>query len=577
MRLIFFSFILVFTTNHANAQTALRLEQGWNDSDREAAYTLYEGSQIMPLRWFSALEMPGSQSKLIDNVAAYGLVPNELVRASSGLPMGLTGGEDLETGALYGETKWVGLNCTACHSGLLEISGKKVLIEGGQGLFDIQKFENDINASVSATLVDTSKLERLARSLGGANTKSLEKNLKLFAEEFGGWTNRNHHLYDSNQLEILNGPGRMDGLGGGTNDLLCHMTDRMGVALMKNAVTDPANCESAQPAVSLPHLWGIPHQDFVQWNGAVHASLGRNYGQSTATYGKNWVEIGAGLKPRMRSTANVEGLFALEKLYEKLESPRWTQLVALGIAEPLKADRVERGNELFIKNCVSCHAIQPESTAPNSFGNSYWKVSVTAQADVGTDSAYLAANGARRAVIPWALRSYFRNLFGDSSIDSENKGSAADFRSFTIGALILQYFDLHSTTPEVRTVLTNCRDSSFVQRSIGLKSRSLEGVIFTAPFLHNGSVPTLADLLEPANKRPKQFYVGCRKYDLAKVGYDCDASNASFVFDTTQYTNGNAGHEYGTRLSSESKLDVIEFMKSLNPPALPSPQNPACH
>ncbi len=87
------------------------------------------------------------------------------------------------------------------------------------------------------------------------------------------------------------------------------------------------------------------------------------------------------------------------------------------------------------------------------------------------------------------------------------------------------------------------------------KARPLNGIWATAPYLHNGSVPTLYDLLLPASPtpndpkemtyRPKTFYVGSREFDPKKVGFRTDTNGGSgFFFDTTLPSNSNAGHEY---------------------------------
>jgi hypothetical protein len=90
-----------------------------------------------------------------------------------------------------------------------------------------------------------------------------------------------------------------------------------------------------------------------------------------------------------------------------------------------------------------------------------------------------------------------------------------------------------------------------------------------APYLHNGSVPTLRDLLNPATKRPKQFYRGYDVYDPKNVGFisnvPTEKTRKYFAFDTALPGNGNAGHEgaaYGTELSAADKDALIEFLKT---------------
>src|SRR5439155_20682065 len=74
----------------------------------------------------------------------------------------------------------------------------------------------------------------------------------------------------------------------------------------------------------------------------------------------------------------------------------------------------------------------------------------------------------------------------------------------------------------------------------GYIARPLNGVWATAPYLHNGSVPTLDDLLKPAADRPQKFLVGYRVYDADKLGYVCDPAKVPedirkglFEYDTT--------------------------------------------
>ena len=97
---------------------------------------------------------------------------------------------------------------------------------------------------------------------------------------------------------------------------------------------------------------------------------------------------------------------------------------------------------------------------------------------------------------------------------------------------------------------------------LAYKARPLNGAWASAPYLHNGSVPTLYDLLRPANQRPTRFAVGRWEYDPKKVGYVSDGE-IPFVVDTTLSGNRNSGHEYGTKLSEEERWALVEYLKSL--------------
>jgi hypothetical protein len=94
-------------------------------------------------------------------------------------------------------------------------------------------------------------------------------------------------------------------------------------------------------------------------------------------------------------------------------------------------------------------------------------------------------------------------------------------------------------------------------------ARPLTGVWATAPYLHNGSVPTLWHLLHPT-QRPTKFIVGNREYDPARLGYSTGGSG--WTFDTSQPGNSNIGHagdKYGTNLTEDQKAALLEYLKTI--------------
>jgi mono/diheme cytochrome c family protein len=105
-----------------------------------------------------------------------------------------------------------------------------------------------------------------------------------------------------------------------------------------------------------------------------------------------------------------------------------------------------------------------------------------------------------------------------------------------------------------------------LQGAQGYVARPLIGLWLLAPYLHNGSVPTLRDLLAPPWQRPKLFYKGVDLVDLQAVGFVATGPEAEadgFRFDTSLKGNGNGGHAYGTSLSEEDKAALLEFLKTL--------------
>lgn len=107
------------------------------------------------------------------------------------------------------------------------------------------------------------------------------------------------------------------------------------------------------------------------------------------------------------------------------------------------------------------------------------------------------------------------------------------------------------------------------RKTFGYANMPLDGIWLRAPYLHNGSVPSLRDLLEPAAQRPKQFYRGNDVYDQGKLGFVSDRAEQGgrsfFAYDTTRRGNSSAGHEgkrYGTELGAGDKDALVEFMKT---------------
>jgi hypothetical protein len=95
------------------------------------------------------------------------------------------------------------------------------------------------------------------------------------------------------------------------------------------------------------------------------------------------------------------------------------------------------------------------------------------------------------------------------------------------------------------------------------RARPLNGVWATGPFLHNGSVPSLAALLLPPAERPASFYVGQREIDPVNVGFVDAEGPRTMLYDTSIPGNSNSGHTYGTALSAADKEALVEFMKIL--------------
>lgn len=107
---------------------------------------------------------------------------------------------------------------------------------------------------------------------------------------------------------------------------------------------------------------------------------------------------------------------------------------------------------------------------------------------------------------------------------------------------------------------------SHFRKTGGYANHPLDGIWLRGPFLHNGSVPTLRDLLNAPEARPTVFYRGYDVYDQARVGFVSDVPRADgrdfSKYDTSVPGNGNGGHVYGTTLSDADKAALVEHLKT---------------
>lgn len=181
---------------------------------------------------------------------------------------------------------------------------------------------------------------------------------------------------------------------------------------------------------------------------------------------------------------------------------------------PIDAALAERGKPLFQANCANCHQKGGELTLH--------PIDLTV---VGTDP--------HRA-----------NQWTQSQVD-EWKEMAAEYQ---------------------RKYDAKWNFDTFAKNN-GYVAVLLDGIWVRGPYLHNGSVPSLRDLLNPPEQRPKTFYRGYDLLDGHNVGYVSNLSAVGgtrfFLYDTTLTGNGNGGHLYGTTLPAADKEALLEYLKTL--------------
>jgi len=100
----------------------------------------------------------------------------------------------------------------------------------------------------------------------------------------------------------------------------------------------------------------------------------------------------------------------------------------------------------------------------------------------------------------------------------------------------------------------------------GYVAAFLDGIWLRAPYLHNGSVPSLRDLLEPAAQRPTTFWRGYDLYDPDRVGFvtrGLEAERIGTLHDVAAKGGGSSGHAFGTTLPAADKADLLEYLKTM--------------
>jgi hypothetical protein len=156
------------------------------------------------------------------------------------------------------------------------------------------------------------------------------------------------------------------------------------------------------------------------------------------------------------------------------------------------------------------------------------------------------------------------------SATSTQVSAAEGLKRVTTG--VIQAWYEHNSIPEAQRREMDGYRANEWRAPAAYRARPLNGIWATAPYLHNGSVPTLYQMLLPAEQRDKSFFVGSRQFNPRDVGFETAPFAGGFRFDTTIPSNSNSGHEFhngqgrgiiGPALTEEQRRDLVEFLKTL--------------
>lgn len=533
------------------------LSQNWSPSDSLRFYFTSQGSQLLPYDWFLALEQADSTTLFRDhkNILKFRYLP-QLPDAANpdGLPVGFVGDEGVGR-------KWLGLTCAACHTSEIRYGTTGYRIDGAPTQGDVQGLLSSLIFALQETLNDPAKFERFAvKVLGSQNSSTaqalLRSQVTAAIKRRVGYNRRNFPGYDPTKAPLPPANyARLDAVGAIVNEVYHH-------AVKAQDNTSPTvNTKAADAPVSYPFLWDTPQHDFVQWIGIGKSgglgdifSLSRNVGEVLGVFGEFVIPEDTSLLslPGYSSSVQMTALGDLENWLKTLWSPQWP-----ADFPALDQDARAKGAVLYRQNCLECHALIDRAD-PNR------KVTAAMRA-VGTD--------------PRTADNFFKRTGPSGKIEGMN----VNFLPFTKTVPAIADASTMVTNVVVGTILGRVKNPppdylsqiSFAPARVALvaegakyKGRPLNGIWATAPYLHNGSVPNLDELLQPAAKRSTSFSVGVRTFDPARVGFLTDVTGfPRFRVNGPDGKpipgNSNAGHEYGSGLSTEERRQLLEYLKSL--------------
>ncbi len=523
------------SSSHAQKIQVVTLDQGWDDQTRENFHFTPQGSELLRYDYLLALEQPTSSAPFAANdyLASFGYLPAPPSALNAdGLPIGFAKYIDPAS-----EVAYFGPTCAFCHVSQLNYKNVGMQIEGAGTLANFNALFNALIEALEATVDDSGKFSRFANAVLGPNHTQAQADA-LFAD----LANVTQQLVRRNmQNTPAHPPGfaRADAFGNIFN------------VLMGDGVGEPSNIIPPDDPVSYPFLWTTAQLDLVQWNGSASNAgligpIARNIGEVIGVFGNLQIEPNSG--DGYPSTVNLDNLGNLEVWVEGLLSPAWPDRYL----PRLNHAKAAKGKVIYDQICAGCHQVIDRTRTDLDIA-----VVMIPATQVGTDPS-MTVNYATRSGLTGILQGTKEFIIGGDLFGTTAPGS--DFLdNGVIGVLLNHPFDgLEAEIDEYEKIR---RASSFDPESY--KARPLNGIWATAPYLHNGSVPSLMQMLTPPTQRLAQFYLGSREFDPVNVGFETAQTPGAFLYDTTLPGNSNEGHAWGTGLSDRQKSELLEFLKSL--------------
>ncbi len=311
------------------------------------------------------------------------------------------------------------------------------------------------------------------------------------------------------------------------------------ISLIVNRLTStapniPENWSAPLAPTKPPFLWNSPQGLWTQWRGVQQDPINRNLTETMGVYMSMDMTSKTPEQGLFDSNARLKNLEEIEDWLDHLAPPKWPEEV-FG-----KIDRVKaaEGKKLFATHCSECHNSYPYTwTEPNKYGKRFIEVGIVPQKYVGTDPMQF------QDLRPYALTAQLGpNLPGP--LKNKNLLPTGYLYAGLQESILQVALTKLNPTEEEAVKMHGYRQFPLPHPIEGAyKAAPRDGVWATPPFMHNGSVPNLYEMLVPAAQRIKKFYLG-RDFDPVKVGVDTSGKSGTYLLDTTLIGSSNQGHSF---------------------------------
>jgi len=629
-------------------------------ADREAYYYTAQGAPLHGMRysWFVNIERPFRRARLADpdylRSLNFIVDPVPTPANPDQLPVGFARRYDTSLNEYV-----LDVSCSACHTGQLNITrgGKTTAlrIDGGQGMhaftdMGLGHFVPELGLSVMTTLANPIKFNRFSERVLGS-----EAGLRQKARLWGDLLSVTDELiaaqrgsFSSAYYPVQEGFGRTDALARISNTVFGDHISAGNYRLGSAPVNFPF----------LWNIWKFDWVQYgASVSQPMARNVGEAMG--TGAVFELTDRYGRPIPPaeRYRTSISLDSLLRIESSLQTLTPPQWPEDL-LGSIDHTKAARGQTLYQEHCVGChgphVAADALKKVVSPLRTAADPLWVIRWKDVQDIGTDPATamnfvqntvdLSHTGLRledvRAVlkkeldlqkarqvdlVPALQQELAKRKAGGADaaalgeieteiVEAQKYGTTDETIARTLDAIDLKkvnvgvglnilgllirdryYTDRHFSD-EARACFEGFGMLDLPQVVPGYKARPHEGVWATPPFLHNGSVPNLYELLSPVAERSQRFFVGRREFDPVKIGYVTEpvaGSTAGFWFDATIPGNLNTGHEFrqgyvpfdesrpasaqyqggaiGPELTPPQRMDLIEYLKIHKDDASPAP------